>query len=267
MSPMDLIGGDVGAITASTINTMEPTMKIMSIPDSARSVSSVSDRVALAAQSGVGSSGIVSAVKRAKADMDELCDDKDIWVQLEIEAIRALSFNFDGLVPEGVNEVYVTGWIVDASGRADARTTSLKVGVKKGDLIDLESNNVGTPIAKLKNPEDYIYWGFVVMESDEKTRTTATKIKAALENNGVEAMLQAAGAATGNSIVSAVTNAATALGGLILDLIAQNGDDTMLTEEGGGLRVQGFNAHDPGEAENTQTTYCRTRYAVHLYSE
>lgn len=266
MSPMDLIGGDVGAITASTINTMEPVMKILSIPDSVRDVSSVSDRATLAAQTGVGSRGLVSAVKAAEQEMAELTEGKDIWVQLEIEAIRALSFNFDGLVPEGVNEVYVTAWIVDASGRADARTTSTKVGVKVGDLLDMESNDRGTPIVKLKNPEDYIYWGFAVMESDEKSRTTATKIRAALESHNVKAVLHEAAAATGSSVVTAVTTAATALGGLILDLISQNGDDTMLTAEGGGLELHGFNAHDPGEAETTESRFCRTRYAIHLYS-
>lgn len=267
MSPVRFIGDNTEGDDRSLIHTMEPTMKILEIPDSAQRLSSISARAGVAAQSGLGSASLVKAVNRAKNDMDELCDDKDIWVQLEIEAIRALSFNFDGLVPEGVNEVYIAGWMCDNGGRASARTTALKVGVKKGDLIDLENNNMGTPIALLKNPKDYIYWGFVVMESDEKARKTAAYIEAALNNNGIEGLLQAAGAATGSSVVSAVLTAATALGGLILDLIAQNGDDTMLTKEGGGLRVQGYNAHDPGEAENTQTTYCRTRYAVHLYSE
>jgi hypothetical protein len=237
-------------------------MQAIKVPSSARALSQLSARQAITAST---STALKTTVEAAKAECAHL---SDFWVQLEIEAIRCKSFNFDGLVAEKTNEVYVVGWMVDGSGRADGRTTQVFNGYRKNDLITLETNGVGVPVARIRNPVRYVHWGFAVMESDEKARTVAADIQTALaDHNVVDALASVAKALAGayGSVISAVETASTALGGLLLDRLEDNKDDTMIVKEGGGLDLQFFNAHEPGDAENTENTFARVRFAVHLY--
>lgn len=123
-----------------------------------------------------------------------------------------------------------------------------------------------SPVATLKNPQDFVKWGFGVWESDKKSRTNAESIKKALADNDVKGAIDKVVAAAGGGLLwGAVVTAASALGNTLLDIVARNGDDDMFHAGGGGPEPAFFHAHDPGESETHEGPYARVRYAVHLY--
>lgn len=239
-------------------------MQPINIPKAARDLVSVPPATLYRARQGEGDQALVKAVRAAQ---DASLPLRDCYLSVKIEAIRCLSFKFNGTpIPEGSNEVYVVGWAVDGKGQKSASVSEPYSGYKKGDLINCSTNGHGLPVATLKNPQDYVKWGFGVFESDKKSRTNAESIKKALADNDVKGAIDKVVAAAGGGLLwSAVVTAASTLGGTLLDLVARNGDDDMYQAGGGGPEPAFFHAHDPGESETHEGPYARVRYAVHLY--
>lgn len=235
------------------------------LPQSVKRVRSLSPATLQAARANVGARSVLDALGAAK-DQASSALSGNYTLQLEIEAVRILSVDFPGINEAGNQEIYVVGWAVDGTGKSHTHTTAIKPGYRVGDLVSFESNGQGAPVAILRNPKNFVQWGFSVWESDEKARSVAEMIGAALNSAEVKGAINGIVSATGsNPTVSAIVTAAQVVASSVFSMLSKNGDDRLISHEGGAAEEQMFNAHDPSDDDTIANSFARVRYALHLY--
>lgn len=243
----------------------EDIMKPIILPSAVKRIRTLSPGTIKNALTGVGPKSVLDALKDAQGEAKGVLEG-DYTLQLEIEAVRILSVDFPGINEAKHQEIYVVGWMVDGVGNKHVHTTEVKPGYRVGDLVPFETKGQGSPVAILHNPKNWVQWGFSVWESDEKARSVAQMIGSVINSPEIKGAINGIVSATGsNPTVAAIVAAAHAVGSAVCSILAQNGDDRMMTQEGGASAQQLFNAHDPNDDDTIENHYARVRYAVHLY--